>query len=118
MVDARARGETMVLQRLFGDDERRRCAVADLRAGRGGDRAAFLKDLDPRNAFERRVESDALVDKVSLAAVRRVELYPDDLALAMAGLGRRLSASVALGRIGVELVLRATVFLEDRTSTR
>src|SRR3546814_18928828 len=28
MVDARARGETMVLQRLFGDDERRTCAVA------------------------------------------------------------------------------------------
>src|SRR3546814_5062617 len=88
MVDARARGETMVLQRLFGDDERRRCAVADLRAGRGGDRAAFLKDLDPRNAFERRVEADALVDKVRLAAVRRVDLDPDDLALEMAGLGR------------------------------
>src|SRR3546814_13715521 len=80
MVDARARGETMVLQRLFGDDERRRCAVADLRAGRGGDRAAFLKDLDPRNAFERRVEADALVDKVRLAAVRRVDLDPADLA--------------------------------------
>src|SRR3546814_13452281 len=92
----------MVLQRLFGDDERRRCAVADLRAGRGGDRAAFLKDLDPRNAFERRVEADALVDKVRLAAVRRVALDPDDLALEMAGPGRRLAAAVPFEPIGVE----------------
>src|SRR3546814_1432818 len=38
---------------------------------------------------------------------------PDDLALEMAGLGRRLAAAVAFERIGVEVVLGETVFLDD-----
>src|SRR3546814_20785259 len=52
MVDARARGQAMILERLFGDDQRGRRAVADLRARCRGDRAAFLEQLDPGERSE------------------------------------------------------------------
>src|SRR3546814_13932617 len=55
MVDARPRGQSMVLERLFGTDEHGRGAVANLAGGRGGDGATFLKQLDTRDAFRRRI---------------------------------------------------------------
>src|SRR3546814_7694169 len=47
------------------------------------------------------------------AAFGGVDFEPDDLALEMARLGRRLAAAVAFERIGVEIVLGQTVFLDD-----
>src|SRR3546814_20070554 len=95
MMDTRAGGQIVILERLLRDDERRRSAITDLRAGRRGDRAALLQNLDPGDAFERRIEADAFVDEMHFAAFGGVDFEPDDLALEMARLGRRLAAAVA-----------------------
>src|SRR3546814_10040815 len=79
MMDACARGQAMILERLLRHDQHRRGAVADLAGGRGGDRAAFLEQLDPRDAFQRRVEADALVDLVDRAAHGRLDRERHDL---------------------------------------
>src|SRR3546814_14762918 len=79
MVDARPRGQSMVLERLFGTDEHGRGAVANLAGGRGGDGATFLKQLDTRDAFRRRIIANAFVGAVHRLAFGRVDLHRNDL---------------------------------------
>src|SRR3546814_15544811 len=89
MVDARPRGQSMVLERLFGTDEHGRGAVANLAGGRGGDGATVLKQLDTRDAFRRRIIANAFVCAVPRLAFGRVDLHRNDSVAARAGLARR-----------------------------
>src|SRR3546814_4694515 len=87
-------------------------AVANLAGGRGGDGATFLKQLDTRDAFRRRIIANAFVGAVHRLAFGRVDLHRNDLVAERAGLGRRDGPAVAFQRESVEIALG------DRKSTR
>ena len=116
MVDARTRRQAMILQCLFGNNQRSRGAIANLRAGGCGDGAALLQQLHASNAFERRVKTDAFIDKVHFLAFGRFNLNADNFTLEMPSLGRRLGAAVAFQRKGIEIILGEAVLLDDHFS--
>ena len=113
VVDARQRGEAVRLERRFAHHQHRRGTVADLARRSRGDRAIGREQLDARDAFQRRIETDAFIDGVQLGAFGGLDFHRHDLALEGAGLGRGNRAFVAGEREAIEIVLGEAVLLDD-----
>ena len=116
-MNPRHRRQAVVLQRLFRHDENRAGAVAYLAAGGRGNLTLRAEQLDSRDAIERRIEADALIDRVAFLALGRIDLDTDDFPVECARLGG-LNRFLMTGKgEAIKIVLRKTVLLRNHLGT-